>query len=148
MKIGVTGTSTGVTPAQLATAWELLSYVNATELHHGDCTGADAACHRIVCDTRLKRRVNDLPFTRIIIHPPDNDTKRAFCREYDDIREPLPYLVRNRAIVAASDLLVAIPRTAAEELRSGTWATIRYARDAVIPVMIIEPDGSWRLNKV
>lgn len=146
MIIGVTGTSNHVTSAQFATAWELVAYTAATQLHHGDCVGADKMMHDAVVSTRLRRSVNDLPRTGIVIHPPDNNAKRAFCQDYDEIREPLPYLVRNRAIVAAVNLLIAVPRTATEEVRSGTWATIRYARDAKKPVIIIDPSGGWRLD--
>lgn len=38
------------------------------------------------------------------------------------------YMARNDRIVAYSDVLLAWPLTAVEELRSGTWATIRRAR--------------------
>ena len=51
-------------------------------------------------------------------------------------------LARNRRIVASVDELVACPRGFTEELRSGTWATVRYAREAGIPRTIIWPDGT------
>lgn len=46
-------------------------------------------------------------------------------------------LARNRRIVAAVDVLIAAPETDREELRSGTWATIRYARAAGKPVVML-----------
>ncbi len=148
MKLGVTGTSGLVTPAQGQALHQLITRVAATELHHGDCVGADKMCHDIVAGAQhrdLERRLS-LPPMRIIIHPPDNDAKRAFCQSYDEIREPLPYLVRNRNIAAESDLVIAAPRSAEEEIRSGTWATVRYARDLEKVVIIINPDGSWHLD--
>ncbi len=39
-------------------------------------------------------------------------------------------------------LMVAAPKSFAEELRSGTWATVRYARKQKKPVVIVFPDGS------
>lgn len=48
---------------------------------------------------------------------------------------------RNRAIVDAADLLVACPREAAEDVRSGTWSTIRYARTGKKRVLVVYPDG-------
>jgi predicted Rossmann fold nucleotide-binding protein DprA/Smf involved in DNA uptake len=46
-------------------------------------------------------------------------------------------LVRNRAIVNSSGLLIAAP--AGEEiLRSGTWSTVRYARSKDKRVRILE----------
>lgn len=46
-------------------------------------------------------------------------------------------LVRNREIVRCVSVLIAAPLTDKEELRSGTWATIRYARDKFIPVVML-----------
>jgi hypothetical protein len=86
------------------------------------------------------------PNTRIHIHPPKDDRYRAY-RKSEYIAEPKPYLERNRDIVMRSDVLVAIPKTDKEDLRSGTWATVRYAQyEQQIPVMIIRPDGNitWR----
>lgn len=48
------------------------------------------------------------------------------------------YMDRNDALVAACDLLLAYPRTDREQLRSGTWATIRRARKAR-KMIIIHP---------
>jgi hypothetical protein len=55
-----------------------------------------------------------------------DDSKRAFCQG-DVVLTPRPYLVRNRHIVDASSVLIATPK-GDEELRSGTWSTVRYAR--------------------
>ena len=45
-----------------------------------------------------------------------------------------PYLARNRAIVAAVDVLLAIPAGPERgNPGSGTWATVRYAYKAGIP---------------
>lgn len=44
------------------------------------------------------------------------------------------------------ELLVACPSTAREILRSGTWATIRYARKARILIVRVNPDGSMELG--
>lgn len=44
------------------------------------------------------------------------------------------YMKRNDRLVELADTLVAFPRTRQEVLRSGTWATIRRARKAGIPV--------------
>lgn len=40
----------------------------------------------------------------------------------------LPPLLRNHVILDHTDHLEAFPKTSKEERRSGTWATIRYAR--------------------
>lgn len=60
----------------------------------------------------------------------------------DDIRDPLPPLERNHRIVDACDVLIACPKDAQEQLRSGTWATVRYARKQGKRVIVITPDGT------
>jgi hypothetical protein len=103
-------------------------------LHHGDCVGADAAAHQIA---------RDLGIT-VVVHPPVSNKKRAFC-EGDQELPPKEYLVRNRDIVDASQVLVATPGGFQEKRRSGTWATVRYATCGLSPnvkcAQIIWPDG-------
>jgi predicted Rossmann fold nucleotide-binding protein DprA/Smf involved in DNA uptake len=65
-------------------------------------------------------------------------------RPMDRIYVPRPYLVRNRDIVDVCNLLLATPGGTVEQLRSGTWATIRYARRIGRPVWIVFPNGEVR----
>ena len=51
------------------------------------------------------------------------------------------YMDRNQVMVDLADHLIAFPRTSNEELRSGTWATIRRARNKGIPIEIIPLDS-------
>ena len=84
-------------------------------------------------------------YNSLRIHPPDNPTKRAFCFVPGDvIYEPKPYLIRNRDIVDQTDLTVAAPFEFEEQLRSGTWSTIRYAARIVKPLIVVLPDGALR----
>jgi hypothetical protein len=48
------------------------------------------------------------------------------------------YLDRNHDIVDSCSILLALP-TGQEILPSGTWATIRYARRAAVPVLLRLP---------
>ncbi len=98
--------------------------------HHGDCIGADVDFHRIVKQHGMQ----------VIGHPPLNNGLRAFC-EFDDCRDPKPYLERDRDIVDESDWMIFTPGTFREILRSGTWATVRYARKRNKPGWIVWPDG-------
>lgn len=59
----------------------------------------------------------------------------------DEKREPLPYLARNCVIVDEADILLACPK-GPEEQRSGTWATVRYARKQNKRIVIVYPDGT------
>lgn len=125
MKVGMTGGRSGVTDDQLERFKKRLIELEATELHHGDCTGADAQAHKAARELGL----------RIVVHPPVDSLHRAFCKG-DEVLPPLEYLQRNRAIVDATDFLIVLPDRP-ETLRSGTWATFRYARAAGSPIEVI-----------
>lgn len=126
--VGFTGTQQGMSTRQMA-ALELLLQQRAPDFfHHGDCVGADAEAHAIV------RRI--VPFCIIIVHPPDNGAKRARCIG-DSWRDPKGYLERNRDIVNECAALIAAPSSDAEELRSGTWATVLYARKMGVTVRML-----------
>ena len=129
MKIGFTGTQQGMTTRQRFELRDQLIAFQATEFHHGDCIGADAEAHEIAKALGL----------RIVIHPPESDAKRAFCEGYDEIRSPLPYLIRNLNIVNETSVLIATPAEASERTRSGTWSTVRRGRKAGKTVVVITP---------
>lgn len=133
--IGFTGTQAGATTAQQQSLIRLLMELRVTDLHHGDCVGADDQADQIARELDIRRH----------IHPPTNNTRRAHCmvREGLDVIYPsLPYLERNRAIVGASEAMIATPKETAEALRSGTWATVRYSRKQGKPLFIVWPDGT------
>lgn len=132
INVGFTGTQIGMTDEQKKAFKRLIAEIEPTIFRHGDCIGADEQAHR---------RVRKYTSAQIIVHPPDNATKRAFC-EADKVLAVKPYLNRNHDIVDGSDLLIATPGERKEQLRSGTWATIRYARSKRKPICIIWPDGS------
>jgi hypothetical protein len=134
MLVGFTGTRDGLTFEQLEALEEALWALRATELHHGDCIGADAECDD------LARKLG-IP---IIIHPSTFPAQRAWrsktlpCKV---LPEKLP-LVRNREIVRSVDFLLAASATEHDVRRSGTWATIRYALKHNVSTFIIFPDGN------
>lgn len=130
MVLGFTGTSKGMAPRQLKAVRQLLW--QAKVLHLGDCVGADAEAYEeallLGCAT--------------VGHPPSAGRKRA-CLDYNEERAPKPFLERNKDIVNEGvDGLIAAPKGWVEELRSGTWATVRYARKLGRRIWIIKPDGS------
>jgi len=135
MKVGFTGTQTGLTDEQIGLIVEVISELDEmAEMHHGDCIGADAQFFTII--RTLK------PDVRITGHLPKDESKRAFC-ENDFEEKPLPYLDRNKNIVSEADVLIGAPESMKEKLRSGTWATIRHARKVGVPRVIIWPDGKY-----
>ena len=51
------------------------------------------------------------------------------CSGADTVHGVRPYLDRNRDIARACSVLIALPETLVEVQRSGSWATVRYARE-------------------
>lgn len=141
LHVGFTGTQTGMTGPQQTRAYRLLLALKATVLHHGDCIGADDQMDRIGRELGLT----------IYIHPPTNPSKRAWCNTLP-IGETWtefpaqPYLTRNKAIVDSVRTLIAAPKSMTEELRSGTWSTVRYARKPGWTVLVVWPDGSQTVD--
>lgn len=140
MTLGFTGTSYGMTQQQRVTVRWLLQKLNVTELHHGDCIGADV---QIDIDIYL------LTAARVTVHPPTDFKKRAFCHgNRSTVCEAKPYLKRNWSIVYAGvDGLIAAPKDFVEpknKRNQGTWTTVSYARRAKRHIWIVLPDGTLR----
>jgi len=135
MRIGFTGTRKGMTEEQRQTVRPLLADLKPEEAHHGDAIGADAEFHAPAKETGV---------ALLVIHPPKADAERAFCQG-NTIRPARHHLARNRRSVDETELLIATPRGFKEELRCGTWATIRYGRKLGRPVRIVWPDGSVKV---
>lgn len=126
MVIGFTGTRKGMSNSQWHTVREFLLDGEIEYVVHGMCVGADRDFHFCVRELRPECKIVGLPCN---IKALVADVK---C---DITHPPQPPLVRNRVIVAKSDVLIACPE-GSEVLRSGTWATVRYARQAGIKIVI------------
>ena len=127
--IGFTGTRSGMSESQWWSFRKLLNESStSTTFVHGDCVGADSEAHDLA---------KSLDFY-VIIYPCTLTTKRAF-KKGDEEALPIPPLERNKRIVDRCDVLIAAPLTTDHEVRrSGTWATIRYARKVGKPIIILE----------
>lgn len=144
MIIGFTGTRRGMTLAQKHGVERLLLLMDVarssekrvcgpvTEVHHGDCLGADEEFHNLV--------LRILPGAKIVVHPPIEIKHRAFCLG-DVVEDEKPYIERNHDVVNASDVVIGAPAQAQEQRRSGTWATIRYARLNSKLIQEVPPQG-------
>ncbi len=148
--LGFTGTRRGLTDAQLMLLSSVVEVPPDRVFHGGEIDGADLQFH----DWLIKRGVNP----RSIFVLPGDARQHAYWaerqrREYqaNRSRETIgtfhllatqPYLKRNRVIANECHRLLAAPGEYAMQLRSGTWATVRYARAAGKPVMLILPDGT------
>lgn len=138
-KVAFTGTTKGPTGAQLEALWAwMVRLPGANELHHGMAEGADEAAHLVARD--LGWRVVGYPG----VNKRGEPAGRASLAEAPDVVLPeRPYLKRNRDIVAGASVLLAVPSGYTELGRgSGTWATVRYARQAGVPVVLFWPDGT------
>ncbi len=139
MPVGFTGSREGMTAGQKLRVDALLKVLymplNGQEFHHGDDRGAD-------CEAGKMANMNGY---RVVIHPPTNPARRGYGKHWKE--EPVySYLVRNHHIVDATHVMIATPSTAVEMLRSGTWATVRYARKSGTDVIIIDPRGNMYLE--
>lgn len=134
-RVGFTGSRRArMTLLQLRTFFVLLSELRdigpAPEFHHGCCISRDDQAARIA---------KCLGY-RLFGHPP---TKQDFIGTVkNDFDYPkLSYLERNHRIVDATQLLLAAPLTNYEQIRSGTWATVRFAVRRKKPGFVIWPSG-------
>ena len=136
--VGFTGPRDGMTLRQKTEVHKSLLLLKPSHALHGLCTGADEDFHHIC------RELWELGIY-IIGHPGmDNYGKspyRAHC-DVDEIEPILPYMERNQNIVNNSDILIATPSDFVEMPRSGTWSTIRKARNKKRTLFIVFPDGT------
>lgn len=149
MKLGITATRQLLARRQYLELARFILSLDVDEVHHGDCVGGDETAHVLAAHAGR----------RIVIHPPTDRKLRAFCdlivypSESHIVSEVTvlgerPYLDRDHDIVDDTDLLVGVP-SGPERQRSGTWATIRYARKIGRPVAILMPghtlyERDWR----
>lgn len=131
IKFGFTGTQNGMSKEQSHIVNKIFrTSFGDFRLLHGDCIGADKDAHLLARNNK----------GYIEIFPPIYSSKRAYCKG-DAFHDPKPYLERNHDIVNACDLLIVCPNTKKEKLRSGTWATWRYAKKTGTEWIIIYPNG-------
>jgi hypothetical protein len=134
-KIGFTGTRRGMSDAQLVGVEAMLKHMGATELHHGDCIGADVDANALAVFLKMRK----------VVHPPIDQSHRGFADKTDETREPKTHFARNRDIVDETEALIATPWQAtrpAPKTGGGTWYTIEYAIKRGKPVYVVWPDGS------
>lgn len=111
--------------------------------HHGCCTGADETAHNIV---------KVIPGIIIHGHPGTDDKGNSpyliqvSALDFDILYPRKPYRTRNLDIVSVSDILIACPAYPEDNHksgRSGTWQTVRMARQSDIPIVYV-----WRNGEV
>jgi hypothetical protein len=136
--VSVSGTRLGWTPEQRRTFEALVGALPAGPhtLHHGDCVGVDLQCHDLWSDILL-------PICWVVVHPPLDERYRAHAGgRHVMVLSPKEYRARDADLARACDVLWAFPEGPEHNYpRSGTWMTVRMARRAGVPVVVVRPDG-------
>lgn len=133
--VGFTGTRDGMTAKQKAVVLAALITLHPTHARHGLCVGADENFHNLCRELGIY----------IIGHPGVDDHGkspfRAHC-DVDEMEPELPYHERNDNIIDGCDVLMVTPIGFEEQIRSGTWSTVRKARERKRTIFMVFPDGS------
>jgi hypothetical protein len=130
--IGFTGTRHGMSPLQEITVWRICRELGRdVHCHHGSCVGADAQFHE---------SARECGWT-VETHPCNLTAYVANCAG-DIVNSVKPPLVRNADIVNASLMLIATPMF--DGVSGGTWHTIKTAKAAGVPIIIVDRDGDIR----
>ncbi len=133
IRVGFSGTRHGMSTEQRTAVGRIFMGLPASWLLHGGCVGADEEAHVIAGTLGLKRAV--MPSTL-----KNYQMREELRRAADWVAPPDEPLNRNRFIVDNAHMLVAAPNTV-DAPRSGTWATIRYARSVDLPSIVVGPGG-------
>jgi hypothetical protein len=137
MVVAFTGTQNGMTETQRDAVRGVLRSVKKWDsiFLYGACVGADS---------QAMLEALALGF-QIVAYPANNvsASKHGLIPTIAVEREAEPALARNRRMVSEAELLLAAPH-GREQLRSGTWATVRYARRCNLPIVICWPNGLIR----
>ncbi len=136
MIVGFTGTCKGMTVEQKDELASHFLYGATDEFHHGGCRGADEEAHDLLYKT-VSHFIVHPGLISMLDMPPS-----APPPGYVIILPRKRYLERNHDIVDCCAILIACPSSKVEQLRSGTWATMRYAKKIGRRMIVIWPDGS------
>ena len=106
---------------------------------HGGCIGADTDFDDMAADFNIVTEVYPT------VLKSDHLARWYLLRNTSSrivVHLPLPPLVRNKILAQRCKVLIATPKEDYERIRSGTWATVRYAREAHKRIYLVMPDGS------
>jgi hypothetical protein len=147
MIISFTGTQIGMTTEQVSKFIKIIGYLKPERFNFGLCVGADVDAYFAVKAVG-KYQPKIIGYPGYSEYRPNDLSKRAKDCRCDELKEPKPFLVRNQDIVNDSDILIATPKEFEEQIRSGTWSTVRKAKAQRLQIIIIFPDGSLKLENV
>jgi hypothetical protein len=143
MILGFTGTRKGTTPAQRAALPSVLATLPERVLL-GAAPGADRDFYYFLLCRDPRQIIELWPAFLDQLNWSNRECYRYPAVSSHGIHDPL---FRNKEIAERCDHLLACPAEDIEQLRSGTWATVRYARKAKKPITFIFPDGTVKEEK-
>ena len=135
MHIAFTGSRHGMNPIQRQNLYDKLETIDrGPECYfmHGDCVGADETA------AMLAWKVGGFLIER---YPSYLKHWQAHSVYGTQRCQPTHPRTRNRIMVRKCHWLIAAPKSDEEEIYSGTWSTIRYARRLEKPITILYPSG-------
>lgn len=135
MILGFTGTRKGLSSDQVILLHWDIEDSEADLLIHGGAEGADEVADDAAARANIPIEIYPCIAHRFLLWTEIGD---GVVRR---VHAPTPPLIRNQIIARRCDRLIATPAGEEEEMRSGTWATVRYARKAGKRVTIITPSG-------
>ncbi len=143
-----TGTLRGTTTPQFESLREVISRRTRSGIQacHGLALGADKDFHQICREfsVPLFGFPSTLRSKQAIL--PISDFIQVFPEKYplDRNRDMIDFAVLSSG---SDSLLIACPKGESEEVRSGTWTTVRYARASSITIVFIWPsDGAVEIR--
>jgi len=136
---GFSGTRAGMSHTQYEIIRVCLSIGKPAIVRHGGAHGSDTEFHALWRE--------ECPLRFADIWPADQARVKLFDgQDHVAMNSVRPPLTRNEEIVKRSTFLIAAPHSQKEELRSGTWTTVRMARRIHVPVLIVWPNGVMTLD--
>ena len=139
-RIGLAATCEGLSLVQAHELGKILTVLRqrgAVELHHGVCIGGDDQANTLAHEAGYRTVGHPLVNGRYCDHTDCDEYRRPLHRDsFDDV------------IVRETDLLLAFPRTDAEQyVNSNVWLTIRRAGKRGMPRLVVLPGGVVWMNE-
>lgn len=145
MIVAFTGSQSGMTLFQRENLATKFLALGMTQLNHGDCIGSDLMANEIAIEMGCEvfYLFPSIFLAKRAFAFPDSKEKEVWLDWKNGIRYkfavPGKPLERNQRLVDSASILLATPKEFKHTLRSGTWATIRYAWKKKKDVIIIPP---------